>query len=297
LTHPSAARLAFDQPATILAVAVAAALSAACGSRVSDQPAIPIANECGGGEHISSVLGGFYGPATGWETPANINSTNCKYPMPLPVSATCLTVTAVDRRDETGDGAVGTVYLQDRTSPIPVYAALSLFNPSFTPPNLRVLPGDVLDVTGTYEEFMGPSSGVFQQCQTLPQIAGAAVFRYDGTVPDPVPITPGDLNSYDNARKYLSMLVTVNNVTIAADGAVKSGRYAADVSVPSGSVWAISDELFDVGGQMPLHMGDTFASITGIVTFFYSFHLAPRSAADFKKLGGAPPPADAGDGG
>jgi hypothetical protein len=140
----------------------------------------------------------------------------------------------------------------------------------------------VVDVTGQYEELVGPPTGAFGQCQTLPQLAGTADLRFDRTVPPPVVITPADLSSYDRARQYLSMLVTVTNVVIAADGVEKNGRYNAGVVIPGGgTTWQIDDELFDLPHQMPLHQGDTFTSVTGIVTYFYDFHLAPRSVADF----------------
>ena len=275
---------------------------AGCTARVGDPSAPPLMNEYGPGTHISSVLGGFYGPAS-WVQPNNFNSLACPYPAAFNVYTTGVTVTAVDTWDETGNGAIGTVYVQDTVPNIPVYAGMSLFSPSFTPPDLRVLPGDVLDVTGSYEEFIGPSSGFFPQCQTLPQISGSAVFRFDGTVPTPVVVTPEDLSTFDGARKYLSMLVTVRDpngpITIAANGVEKSGRYAAAVTVPSGSGWAISDELFDVYRQEPLSQGQQFESVTGIVTYFYSYQLAPRSLTDFVLVGGGHPAApDAGtDGG
>jgi hypothetical protein len=298
LTDPLEARPApYPPKSSLVAIGILTALLAGCGGggTPGDPPATPLANVCGSGRRISSTLGGFFGPAP-WFEMQNQGSNNCPYPLAQSVYATCLTVTAIDRWDETGNGAVGTVYVQDTVSPTPQYAALSLFDPSFSPPDLRVLPGDVLDVTGDYEEFVGPSSGAFPECQTLPQIGGSALFRYDGKLPAPVEINPADLNSYDNARKYLNMLVSVKNVTILADGAVSSGRYSATVTIPNGSVWAISDELFDVPSNITLHAGDTFDSVTGIVTYFYSFHLAPRSLADFKKTGGGSPDAGA-DGG
>jgi hypothetical protein len=290
----------------LAAIGVAAALLAGCGrdGSTGDTPATPLASVCGRDLHVSSKLSkpctsgsdcptgicpesgtcsGFFGPAP-WYQASNVNSDNCPYPVTQTVHTTCLTVTAVDRWDETGNGAVGTVYVQDTVSPTPQYGAISLFAPSFNPPDLRVLPGDVIDVTGSYEEFQGPSSSIFQYCATLPQIGGAAAFRFDGEVPAPIEITPADLNSYENARRYLNMLVTVKGVTIAANGASSSGRYSAAVSV-AGTPWSIDDELFDVGSQMPLTQGETFDSVTGIVTYFFAFHLAPRSAADFHKTG------------
>lgn len=302
------------RPATLVPLALLAALLSGCRSgptATGDVGAESPANTCGKDLHVSSTLSkpclvasdcptgicpatgmctGFIGPAP-WFQASNVNSNNCPYPIDLNVETTCLTVTAVDRWDETGNGAIGTVYLQDTVNPTPQYAGISLFEPSFSPPDLRVLPGDVLDVTGTYEEFIGPSSGNFSNCETLPQIAGSAVFRYDGTVPKPVVIQPSDLDSYDNARRYLNMLVTVQNVTIGANGAYKSSRYAATVNVPTGgTTWNIDDELFNLGAEMPLSQGQVFESVTGIVTYFYNFNVAPRSVADFVTAGGPPPP-------
>lgn len=264
------------------ALAIAAALLAGCGGGgFGDPPAKPHANEYGDGIHISSMLGGFYGPATTWEQPGNMLSTGCPYPVNTDVFVTGATVTAVDTRDETGDGAVGTVYVQDTVSDVPVYAATSLFSPSFSPPDLRLAPGDVVDIAGSYEEFPGPSSSRFPNCITLPQIAGTVTFRFDGTEPTPKEITVADLATYDSARQYLGMLVKVKDLTISGNGTASGGRYNAQF-VTGSTTSAISDELWDVGGQHPLSANDHFTSVTGIVTFFYSFHLAPRSAADFE---------------
>jgi hypothetical protein len=266
--------------------ALAAALFIGCligcgGGGFGDPPAKPLTNEYGDGIHISSVLGGFYGPATTWEQPNNVNSTGCQYPISTDVFVTGATVTAVDTHDETADGAVGTVYVQDTVNNVPLFAATSLFSPSFSPPDLRLAPGDVVDVAGSYEEFSGPSTGRFPGCVTLPQIAGTVSFRFDGAEPTPREITVADLGTYDSARQYLGMLVKVKDLTIADDGVAKSGRYNANFTAGS-STAAISDELWDVGGEHPLHANDHFTSVTGIITYFYSFHLAPRSAADFE---------------
>ena len=246
--------------------------------------------EYGTGQHVSSKLGGFFGPAT-WIEPTNQNSIGCKYPVTYNVSTTGVTVTAVDTFDETGDGAVGSVYVQDTVPNPPVYSGISLFEPGFSPPDLRVFPGNVLDVTGPYEEYAGPSSGSFAECQTLPQLGGAASFRFDGTVPKPVVIKADDLNSYDSARQYLGMLVEVVGVTLSSTPSTSSGRYSIAVAVSSGQSFSISNELFDLPGKMTLSQYQQFYSVTGIVTYFYSFQLAPRSVDDFQTQapdGGAP---------
>jgi hypothetical protein len=270
------------------ALLLAAALLAGCANRVSDPPVKPLADVCGGGIHITSTLGGPNGPAP-WEQDANSLSKNCPYPQEQTVYVSCLSVTAVDNWDETGDGAVGTVYVQDNLPTIPIYAGTSLFGTSFSPPDLRLEPGNVIDVTGTYEEWSGPSSlatGAFQYCETLPQIAGAGTYRFDGAVPTPVVIQPADLDNYGNGRKYMNMLVTVQNVQIAAAPSSSSGRYSAPVVVPpGGQPWSIGNPLFDLPNQKPLVAGDQFPSVTGIVTWFEGYTLAPRSVADFQEPG------------
>jgi len=116
-----------------------------------------------------------------------------------------------------------------------------------------------------------------------------------------VVITPEDLSTFEGARKYLSMLVTVQQpgglVTVAAAGKESDGRYSAEMAVPSGSNWFVADELWDVAHKEPLSEGQQFQSITGIVTYFYDFELAPRSAADFVLPGGNGSPDAGADGG
>jgi hypothetical protein len=302
LLHPF---LATKRLAAVLIIGLATGLIVGCRGNVNgangDAPIKPIVDKYGGGTHISSKLQnldgtfGFYGPAhwiVGQES--NPNSDNCPYPNKHTEYVTGVTVTAVDRFDETCNGGIGTVYVQDTVglddaSKIPIFAAISMYNPTYSPPDLRVLPGNVLDLNGNYEEFAGPSTSIFQFCQTLPQVAGSALFRFDGNVPPPVQITADDLSTFAGARQYLSMLVTVNNVVIQANGATKSGRYNADVTVTNGSAWQISDELFPIGDLYPLFAADQFESITGIVTYFYSYHVAPRSLEDITLKGGGHP--------
>ena len=108
-------------------------------------------------------------------------------------------------------------------------------------------------------------------------------------------ITTADLIGYDNARPFLGMLVTLKNVTLAAAGVNSEGRYTAAINV--GPVLAtevpyIANELYDIQTEGPaLDAGTTFASVTGILTYFYSFDIAPRSPADLvleQTDGGAP---------
>jgi hypothetical protein len=311
--------------ASLVAAPLVAAALVVTGCRsgnATDIPPPPIKNPLGDGSPISSkLLGtclsgvcggngeacssntdcpGFFGPDQGWDTSSNINSTNCNYPADLNEYVSGVTVTAVDTFDEDGNGSIGTIYVQDTigdntdASAIPVYAGTSVFDPTFSPPDLRLEPGNVVDITGPYEEFAGPSTYIFPDCITLPQMSGAIAFRFDGHVPPPVVIEPSDLATQEGARAYLSMLVTVKGVEIGTAGSESSGRYTATVSVP-GTQWQISDELWDVGHLCPLGQGKTFNSVTGLVTYFGSYHVAPRSGADFDPPCGPMP--DGGTGG
>ena len=78
----------------------------------------------------------------------------------------------------------GTVYLQDFESTEP-YSGISLFQPSYSPSNLRLGPGDVVDLTGTYEEnnskpVQFPANEFLIQV-TKPQVS----FRYEFNPPTP----------------------------------------------------------------------------------------------------------------
>jgi hypothetical protein len=195
-----------------------------------------------------------------------------------------VTVVAADKYDETGDGSTGNFYVQD-TLKVPVpYSGMTVYAPSFSPPDLRLAAGDVADLAGTLLEFLGPSSGRFGQCRTLPEIGGAMSLRFEGGEVIPATIELSELYTYEGARKYLGMLVRLENVAIGGNPTSSSGRYSAPLKVdvkdlPGGDIPKLSNELFalqDVG----LAAGSSFKSITGVVTYFYGFKLAPRSAED-----------------
>lgn len=218
-----------------------------------------------------------------WLDPADKNSDHCKRPIDHNVCASGVTVVAIDKYDETGDGASGNYYVQDTLeTPVP-YSGMTLYAPSFSPPDLRLGPGDVVDAAGTFTEFLGPSSGPFGECQTLPEIGGAVSLRFEGEVPAPMTIALPELYSYASARKYIGMLVRLTNITIADKPSSSGGRYTAmikvDQPIPAADVPRISNELFALQ-DMGLDEGQTYGSVTGVVTYFYGFKIAPRGASD-----------------
>ncbi|MEJ7730190.1 MAG: hypothetical protein WKG00_13345 [Polyangiaceae bacterium] len=269
----------------LLALAPALVLSA-CGSNGSggtgDSPSEPSTSKLGDGARLHEVVG----EAT-WLDANDPDSASCDSPQDRHVNVTGVTVIAIDRFDETGQGQLGNFYVQDTAVDAVPFSGITVFAPSFSPPDLRLGEGDVADALGTLMEFLGPSSGRFGECKTLPEIGGTLSFRLENGIREPHPITVEDLKSYESARKWLGMLVRLEDVRIAADASNSSGRYTAPLDVGSGvpasDVPRISNELFDLENEgPPLTQGMEFASVSGVVTYFYGFKLAPRSAADFE---------------
>ena len=94
------------------------------------------------------------------------------------------------------------------------------------------------------------------------------------------------------------MLVTIENITFPDNmgcsgtcvecclSSNTAGRYTIHItSDTSTNGPTLDNELFDVdtwnkNNGSPLAAGKTIKSLTGIVTWFFNFHIAPRSPAD-----------------
>lgn len=213
------------------------------------------------------------------------------------VSVSGVRVVAVDDHDETANGkSQGTIYVQDL---LPDqnggYAGLSLFAPEFVPGNLRVGAGDVLDLRGTYQENQNIGTAVFAPGATLPQLSRPiATFRYEDKPATPVLIDVNDLSDYTKGRRWLNMLVKVENVEI--QGAVfesgNSPRVNVDL-VPGGVSGAKCEDPFPKNPTLTNELANLndldirgktrVKSIVGVVTYFCNLHLSPRSSADVEK--------------
>lgn len=201
------------------------------------------------------------------------------------VTVTGVNVVTVDNFDETKDGkSRGTIYVEDLNSSA-AYSGISLYSPTFIPGDLRVGPGDVLDMTGAYQENASIGSAIFPAGQVLPQIAKpTATFRYEFRAPVPAEINVSDLADYNLGRKWIGMLVTMKDVTLV-DAPTDDGKGRVSAHVfPSGGRNAptMTNELYNMQ-TTDFAANDHFASITGVVTYFFSLHVAPRSAADIVK--------------
>lgn len=271
----------------VLGAAVLVALLAGCEDGYRGDPWVtPIADPYGNGSRLCDVL-----TDAPWEDLTNSTSQGCQAPTPdHNVYVTGVTLVAIDRFDETGDGATGNFYAQDTTCvrDQKPYAGITVFDPSFSPPDLRLADNDVVDVSGTLQEFVGPSGSEFSCCRTLPEIAGTLSFRFDGAAsPEPVVVKATDLKVYASARKYFGMLIKVEDVKINGTPSSSGGRYTVPIDVGGGDqtdIPTLDNELYDLQHDgPPLADQETFKSVTGILTYFYSFHIAPRSPLDFEK--------------
>jgi plastocyanin len=228
------------------------------------------------------------------------------------VDITSVVVTAIDTFDETNNGkSIGTVFVQDADMSLP-YSGISLYEPAFIPANLRVAPGDVVDMTNSeYTEQHTIGSTVNFGTAFLPQMEKPPVqLSFETQVPAPVVVNLSDLLSFSptgtsaGGRQWIGMLITLQNVTVVGaptgDG---SGRVTAPitntVNAPSinNELWNLPENYFPPGTQ--------FTSITGIVDYFFNIFICPRSAADLVFApgndagtdAGSDDAGDAGDGG
>jgi hypothetical protein len=202
------------------------------------------------------------------------------------IAVTGASVLWTDTFDETQNGkSRGTVYVQDVGS-TDAYSGISLYSPTFVPGDLRLAPGDVLDLNGQYQENDHIGAAVFPAPQVLPQISKpVGLFRYEFEPPPPREIDVNDLDDYAKGRQWLNMLVVVKNVTLIEDiddegtRASKSptGRVTAHMTKKGSS--KLVNELMPIA-PLSLKANVPIKSITGIVTYFFDLHLAPRTQAD-----------------
>lgn len=211
-------------------------------------------------------------------------------------------VVAVDRFDETKNGrSAGTIYVADMGSVQP-YSGISLFNPAFIPGNLRVSPGDALDLRGEYQEN-NTIPLQFAPNAYLVQLTGPiGTFRFDTSLPPVKTISAQELENYNTGAQWLNMLVKVTDIELQGDALddQQSGRLSVQIrretnpdprypgefrsklcQEPFPKAPTVVNELFDLK-TVGMTRARPPKSITGIVTFFCNLHIAPRSAADIE---------------
>jgi predicted extracellular nuclease len=134
-----------------------------------------------------------------------------------------------------------------------------------------VVPGDVLTISGTYDEFFTYSEI---------KVAMAADVKKTGTAPVPAPavVTSADVATGGaKAENYEGVLVQVKNakVTTAVD---MNQEFIVDTKL------RVDDLFIEKANWVNPMVNDTFTSITGNLAYtFDNFKLAPRSPADLVK--------------
>ncbi len=261
------------RPLRLASLAMFALVAAACSSPSGDPPSTPPPpTPLGTGLRIKQV--------TDPSLPGHPNGKAT----PLPaVTVTGAAVLGVDTFDETANGkSRGTVYVQDVGSQDP-WSGISLYSPTFVPGDLRLAPGDVLDLAGNYQENDHIGTAVFPAGQVLTQLAKPiGTFRYEYQPPTPAAIDATDLDDYSKGAKWIGMLVVVKNINL--DGIIKetSSSTGAETGRRSGHLTpALKGKVTNELIQLDTAPANTrIATLTGIVTYFYDLHIAPRSQAD-----------------
>ncbi len=195
------------------------------------------------------------------------------------VSLASAVITAVDRYDETADGkSQGTIYVQDVASSAP-FSGISLFKPGLGGHGYRPASGDVFSLQGLYQENKSIGNARFPNGGVLPQIfQPVGLFRFESQPPEPLKIEASELYSFQTGRKWLGMVVTIPNITIAGFTNDGRGRVTAPIASSKSST-LITNEICNIPIEK-FPPGTAFASVTGVVTYFFDLHIAPRSLDD-----------------
>jgi len=197
-------------------------------------------------------------------------------------------VVAVDPYDETFDGkGVGDVFVQDPKQDgakgVP-YSALRLYRPSKTPPDLQLVPGQWVEIVGPYTAFTGPpGSTPFDAGMFSGQIAnGAITLVGEGAEPTPVELTADELTDPKKALPYFSRLVRVRDVPIM--DAFTATRPEAPIFNADRNGPKLSSKFFPVHDTKGLDVskGKKLKSVVGVLDYFYTVKLCPRSIADIE---------------
>jgi hypothetical protein len=205
------------------------------------------------------------------------------------ISVNNVIIMALDQYDETNNGAVGNLYVQDMGVDVQPYSGITVYNPSYNPPDMRVFVGDVVDVRSPYMEFLGPSSSMFPDGESLPELSGANVkFRFESPVqPPPKVLVVDELYEYSSGRKWIGVYVELQDVPLRTnltdDG---KGRFSAQLVMNDmagkqlGKLPKVANSLYPIQTIEPLPTAGMKCTIRGIVQYFYSFSITPRSADD-----------------
>lgn len=199
---------------------------------------------------------------------ARTAATSCHDDDGAPVSLSAVVVTAVDAFDESGQGDVGTIYVEEPAGG--AGSGLAVFAPTGAT-DLRT--GDVVDVSGLATQFeLGciDPGWTDDTGRTVTQLVSARVtWTGEWTPPVPADVSVADFSDDARAESLEGMLVRVEDVTAAAPPV--EGR------IDVGPDLQIDDDLYAIPD---VTTGTAFASVTGVVSYIYTYSVLPRGADD-----------------
>jgi len=162
-------------------------------------------------------------------------------------------VTAVDDYDEDGEGRIGNVWVAEPAGG--AWSGIQLFDPVVIPSRARLVPGDIVEVTGTFDEY----AYLVDDTDALTELSAASVQKTGETLPPTATVIPeSDLTDRGRAEPWEGCLVRIENVDL-------TGPYDeyGETSTAGGVI--IAGDLFEIPGAAA---GMHFRSLTGIVTYF-----------------------------
>lgn len=180
-----------------------------------------------------------------------------------------------------------TVYMQDMNGG--PYSGIISYGPAPTAID-QLFVGDRVRVKAYVEEYWynTPGDQVFSSMTELRNVEAFQLVAEEQTVPEPMDITTGEIDSTNNAdylaEKYEGALVRVKNVVV--DSVNQFGNWRIDDGSGKGWVRIFSNSLQGYGTPP---IGTLFTEITGVIYNRFGFYaLQPRTADDLVLSEGAP---------
>jgi hypothetical protein len=162
-------------------------------------------------------------------------------------------VTAVDTYDEDGQGRIGNIWVAEPAGG--AWSGVQLFNPVVIPSRTHLVPGDIVEVTGTLDE----SAYMVGDTDSLTELSAASVQKTGETLPpDPTVIPETDLTDRGRAEPWEGCLVRIANVEL-------TGPYDSYGETSTAGGVVVTNDLFEIPGAAA---GVRYRSLTGIVTYF-----------------------------
>jgi hypothetical protein len=180
-------------------------------------------------------------------------------------------VSAVDEFDEDGSGRTGNVWITEPV--VGAWSGVQLYVPVVIPARTNLAPGDIVLVRGTLDEFVllddeGVPYPGFDGSVT--ELGDAAVQKTGETsAPQPIDVPVADLATAEAIEPYEGVLVRIRDVRV-------TGSYLTI----EGTELELGSDLYAIPDLVD---GSAFASLTGIVTYFFNYSLLPRGPADVER--------------